>query len=361
MNNTTQKLTEWAINKIKTDYPDDVVLLIAVEGNSVNGDRHGECFDYFVPATERGEELSLEVIINGIGYDLYPRTWERTERTANLDDRGTLCLGNAKILYSKSPEQENRFLALRQKLFDNLADTDFTYKKALERLDVAMDLYRTMMFEDALYKVRMASCFVVDYLSEAVAYLNGTYHTDFGRYRSVFGKRQCELPEEEELSKSCAEAKELPESFIEYSNAVINAKTADELKNLSHLLISVTRRFIAGHKPVQTHPMINNNFTDLANWYQELSLIWRRLRYYCDIADVHQAFAVACYLQRELMVVEKEFGLAEMDLLGCYQAENLTELKNRSIEFEKYIVDEIENHGVKINKYDTVEDFLAQN
>lgn len=361
MNNTTQKLTEWAINKIKTDYPDDVALLIAVEGNSVNGDGHGECFDYFVPATDRGEELNQTIIIDGVGHDLYPRSWERTERTANLDDRCTLCLSNAKILYSKSREEEDRFLALRQKLFENLADKEFTYKKALERLDVAMDLYRTMMFENALYKVRMAASFVVDYLSEAVAYLNGTYRTDFGTYRSVFGKRHYELPEGEELSKSRTEAIELPESFIEYSNAVINAKTADELKNLSHLLISVTRRFIATHKPVHAQPKINNNFTDLANWYQELSLIWRRLRYYCYIADVPQAFAEACLLQSELMVAEEEFGLDEMDLLGCYQADNLTELKNQSISFEKYIVDEIENHGVKINKYDTVEDFLAHN
>jgi hypothetical protein len=191
--------------------------------------------------------------------------------------------------------------------------------------------------------------------------LNGTYRTDFRKYRFVYGKLQCEQSEEEELSKSHAEVKELPESFIEYGNAVINAKTAYELKNLSHLLISVTRRFIAAHKPMQAQPKINNNFTDLANWYQELSLTWRRLRYYCDIADVPQAFAVACFLQSELMVVEEEFGLAEMDLLGCYHAENLAELKNQSIKFEKYIVDEIENHSVKINKFDTVEDFLAQN
>lgn len=361
MNNTTQKLKVWAINKIKTEYPDDVALLIAVEGFSVNGDEHGECFDYFVPTTDRGEELSQTVIIDGIGYDLYPQSWERTERTANLDDRGTLCLSNAKILYSRSSDDENRFLALRQKLFDNLADSEFIYKKALERLDVAMDLYRTMMFENALYKVRMAAGFVVDFLSEAVAYLNGTYRTDFGRYRFVFGKRQCEQSEVEDNSESYTQAKELPESFIEYSNAVINAKTADELKNLSHLLISVTRRFIAAHKPVQIQPIININFTDLANWYQELSLVWRRLRYFCETEDAPQAFAGACFLQSELMVVEEEFGLAEMDLLGCYHAANLTELKNQSIKFEKYIVDEIENHGVKINKYATVEDFLAQN
>jgi len=131
MKTTTQKLTEWAISKIKSDYPEDVALLVAVEGLSVNGDGHGECFDYYVPATERGLELGRTFIIGGIGHDLYPRTWERTERTANLDDRATICLGKAKILYSRTKEDEERFLALRQKLFDNLKNKEFMYKKTL--------------------------------------------------------------------------------------------------------------------------------------------------------------------------------------------------------------------------------------
>ena len=70
MTNTKNKLTEWVINKIKSEYSDDVALLVAVEGSSVNGDGHGEPFDYFVPATERGNELAQTFIIGGVGNDL---------------------------------------------------------------------------------------------------------------------------------------------------------------------------------------------------------------------------------------------------------------------------------------------------
>ena len=52
MSSTTNKLTEWVIQKIKTEYPDDIALLVAVEGSSINGDGHGEPFDYFIPATD---------------------------------------------------------------------------------------------------------------------------------------------------------------------------------------------------------------------------------------------------------------------------------------------------------------------
>lgn len=344
MNTTTQKLTEWAVNKIKKDYYDDVALLIAVEGHSVNGDGHGECFDYFVPATDKGNELSRTFIINGIGYDLYPRSWERTERTANLDDRATICLGNARILYSRTKEDEDRFNALRERLYDNLKNKEFTYKKALENIDIAMDLYRTVMFEDELYKVKMAVGYISYYLSLAVVYLNGTF----------FKKLEGQIPELLTL-------KAVPENFIEYYKAVINTKNANELKNLAHSVISTTRRFVASYKTIVPATPINLNFADLASWYQELSLIWRRLRFYCHVNNSDAAFVDACNLQNELSIVGVEFGLRKMDLLGCFDANNLNDIMNRATEIDEYIVSEIENHGVKLKKYDTFDDFLSEN
>ena len=345
MNITTQKLTEWAINKIKMEYADDVALLVAIEGHSVDGDGHGECFDYFVPATEKGNELSQTFIINGIGYDLYPRSWERTERTANLDDRATLCLGNAKILYSRTKEDEDRFKVIRQRLDENLNNKEFTYKKALENLNIAMDLYRTAMFEDELYKVRMAAGFINYYLSLAVAYLNGTFFKNW---------RDGQLPE-------LLAMKAVPENFMEYYEAVLNAKNANELKSLAHSIISTTRQFIASQKTVQTATLVNSNFVDLANWYQELCLTWRRLRYNCQINKSDAAFVDACNLQNELSIVSEEFGLRKMDLLGCFDPTNLNELINQATELEKYIVSEIESHGVKLKKYDTLDAFLSEN
>jgi len=345
MKTTTQKLTEWAINKIKSEYPGDVALLVAVEGHSVNGDEHGLCFDYYVPATERGLEFGRTFIIGGIGYDLYPRSWERTERTANLDDRCTLCLGNAKILYSRSKEDEERFLALRQKLFDNLKNEEFMYVKALGKIDEAMNLYRTMMFENEMYKVRMAAGYIANYLSIAVAYLNGTYQNDW-RIGNIA-----------HLSK----LQKLPDGLIQYIRSMLDAKTSEELKSLSHLMISTVRRFTAANAPARAQSTVEPDLHGLADWYQELSLTFRRLAYYCDINDAEMALTDACSIQNELLIVREEFGLKEMDLLGCYDSADLSRLKERSIELERYIIDTIESNGVKIDKYNTVDDFLTTN
>lgn len=343
MKTDSQKLTEWAIKKITTEYSNDVALLIAVENQSVNNDGHSECFDYFVPASERGYELAQTFIIDGIGHDLYPRSWERTERTADFDDVFSNGLGKAKILYSRTKEDEQRFLALRQRMFDNLKNKDFMYKKVLMQIDQAMDLYRTMVFENELYKVRMATGYISKFLSTAIAYLNETYLDDY---------KAGNLAQLLKLSK-------LPDGFIQYLKVMFDADSVDELKNLSHLMISSVRRFTENNAPIKDSDQSKPDMSRLADWYREMALIWHRLAYFCDVENTEMALQDACYLQNELMIVKEEFGLNEMNLLGHYHSNNLQQLKSQSNVLEKYVTDTLKKSGVKIEKYETVDDFLT--
>ena len=340
----TNRLTEWVINKIRKEYPDDVALLVAVDGYSVNEDGHGEPFDYYVPATERGNDFAQTFIINGVGNDLYPRSWERTERTASLDDRATQCLGNARILYSRSKADEERFLEIRKRLFDNLADPVFIYKKALENLDLAMELYRTMMFEEKLYKVRALAGFIHNYLSIAAACLNHTYIDKW----------------QDGMIPVIRKWNDLPERFVEYYEAMLDASTVSELRSLSQLLIASVRQFIARHKPGNTDEKKTPDYKWLAEWYQELRTTWNRIYHYCKVKNSEAAFLDACNLQNELGIVGEEFSLAEMDLLGCFDTRDLKPLEVRAAELEKAIISVIESNGVKIRQYDTLDEFLAK-
>ncbi len=345
MKPTQKELTNWAITQIQYKYKDDVALLIAISGHSLEDDCHGECFDYFVPANENGNMLAKTFIIDGVGHDLYPRSWERIRNMAEFNDDFTYGLGDAKILYYRSEEDKNRFVAMQQMLKANLQDKDFMLKKAFEKLDASMEIYRTMMFEDLLYKVRMAAGFIAHYLSIAVACINGTYF-----------KQRLDL-ETVEL----AQMKETPENFITYYEAIVKAKSVEELKNLSHEIISTTRKFIAAHKPPKPEKSITPNYEYLADWYEEGSLTWRRIYHHCDNGNYWRVFPDAINLQNELNVIKEEFGLSEMDLLGSFDTENLSAFKKRAKELEQYIISEIENHGVTINKYDTLEQFLSKN
>lgn len=343
MTKETEQLTQWAINKIKTEYRDDIALLVAVEGSSINGDGHGEPFDYFIPATERGNELAQTFIIGSVGSDLYPRSWERTERTASLDDPATPCLGSAKILYARSKEDEARFEAIRQKLFDNLNDPDFIYRKALENLDIAMNLYKTMAFEEQLYRVRALAGYIHSYLTVSVACLNKTYRRDW--HNGVI----------DEISTW----KELPEGFVEYYQGILAAHTVSELRNLSYLLIASARQFIACHKPERVPEKKAPDYHWLADWYQELRTWWNRLSFFCSSNDNDAAFLQACSLQSELDMIGDEFGLGEMDLLGCFDSQDLEPLARRAAELESGIASVIEENGVKIRRYDTLDAFLS--
>lgn len=342
MDENLKLLREWVVNKIKSEYAEDVDLLIAVSGHSVDGDGHGECFDYFVPATERGNELSQTFIIAGVGHDLYPRSWERLEASVMLQDGPDVCLGNAEVIYARNEDARVRFEETKARFMANLSNPSFVYGKALERLDVAMDIYKTMMFEERLYQVRMGAGYIADYLNQAVAYLNGTF------------MRLLDVQEQVKAFEK------LPENFAFYGDAIVCAESMEELKNLSQLMIRTTRKFIQSFKQDMAEQVRAADFADLAGWYQELSLAWRRLSIFCDKGDHRNAFLDACYLQSELNIVGEEFGLKEMDLLGSFNSKELTKLKECAKDLENYMIESIEAQGVKINRYESVQEFLAK-
>lgn len=339
MKETSKLLREWVIQKIKTEYAEDIDLLIAVKGHAVNGDDHGEEFDFFVPAGERGYELAETFIIDGIGHDLYPRSWERLERNAELEEGQVFCLGNSEILYARNEEVRMRYQGILESMQRNLTDRAFTYRKALEQLNVAMDIYKTMVFEEKPCKIRLGAGLIMNYLNDAVCYLNGTYMGQMNHLEKV---------------KSL---EHLPEYYVTYEEAIMRAESTEELKNLSQLLIRNSRKFIQACRPAENQEGGEMNYANLADWYQELSLCWRRIYYYCGEKLYREAFSDACYLQSELNVVSAEFGLQEMDLLGVYDYENLDRLKKRGEELERYIVDQIAQKGIQLNQYASVQAF----
>jgi hypothetical protein len=345
MKPTQKELTDWAITQIQKKYKDDIALLIGISGHSLESDCHGECFDYFVPANENGNNLAQTFIIDGVGHDLYPRSWKRIENMAEFNDDFTNGLADAKILYSRSEEDKKHFVEFQEKLMANLKNKNFMFKKALGKLDTAMEIYRTMVFEDSFYKVKMGAGFIAHYLSIAVACINGTYF-----------KQRLDL-ETVEL----AQMKEVPDNFITYIEEIVKSNSVEELKKLCYEIISTCRKFMAAHKPPKVEELKMPVYKDLAAWYEELSLTWRRIYYHCDTRDYQRAFPDALNLQHELNIIKEEFGLREMDLLGSFDVMNLSGFKQRAQELERYIVSEIESHGVAINKYDTLEQFLAKN
>ncbi|MDO9332989.1 MAG: hypothetical protein Q7T57_00495 [Dehalococcoidales bacterium] len=345
MKTKNESLVDWAINKIETEYKDDVCLLIEHKTLKLEKDLDKAPLSFFIPASEHAYGLAKTFIIDGIGYDLFPMSWQRIEGLAELKENITSCLGDAKILYYRNEEEKRRFLKLQTKLQDNLQNPKYMLNKALEKLNIAMEIYQTMMFEDTLYKVRKASGYIADFLSVAVASANLTYFKN-GQTNQI---------------SDLLAMPGIPKDFTKLYEAIVKAGSSEELKKLCYEMIYNTRRFLSAKKVKSEKDNYNQNFKELASWYEELSYTWRRVYHWCDEKDAVRGFMWGCFLQSELDIVREEFGLSELDLLGAFDAHDLTAYRKQAETLEKQIVSAIEKHGVVIDAYDSIEDFLKKN
>ncbi len=340
------KIDTWAINKVKTEYKDDVLLLIGHHNTyKLEKDAELATFSFFIPASEKAYELARTFIIDGVGYDLFPMSWERIERIVELDEDNATCVGDAEMLYYGKEEDKKRFLELQARLQDHLHNPQFMLNKALEKVNVAMELYQTMMFEEKLFKVRKAAGYILNFLITAVAYSNQTY------FKNGYMNHMPEL----------LAMKSIPGDFIRLYEAIVKANTSDELKKLCHEMIYNTRQFLSSKKGNRKNMNYNQDYKELASWYEELSYAWREIYHWCDQNDAVKAFMRGCFLQSEIDIVREEFGLEELDLLSSFRADDMTAYRKRAEALEKQIVSTIEEHGVKIDMYDSIEGFLEKN
>ena len=347
------KLTDWVINKINKEYKDDVALLLAVHGHNTADDGHGVSFDYFVPATERGNELAETFIIDGVGYDLYPRSWERLEDSVMLNDM-PIAIDGAEILYARSDEDRERFLNLQRKLRDNLNDSKFVYAKALEYMDKALEIYRSLIFEDRLYRVRSEAGYIHYELTKAVAVMNHSYAQE-----PIFSQDQACDNNPDSRIYHCPEMKQVPEGFFENAARLLTEKDSETIKEVVYSLLKATRKFILEREPVEEPRILNEvDYRDFADWYRELSLTWRRIRYYCENDMTELAYCDALYLQEELLYIAQEYRIEEMNLLDAFDRDDLSKLKERANALEKRILEILADHNISVKSYESVEEFL---
>ncbi len=345
-------LTEWVIKKIETEYKEDVALLIGIEGHSTDGDGHGECFDYFVPATDRGYELSETFIIDGVGHDLYSRSWERLEQSVQFEEMA-IVLAGAKILYARSEEDIMRFQNLQKRFWENLKNDSFVYGKALECMDKALEVYRSMIFEEKSYRLRSEAECIHLYLSNAVAFLNHTYTET-----AIFTEKQAYNDDPKTRIYHCPEMKIVPDKFFTLAKKIMNETDSKQLCEDVLQLMKNTRSFILSRKPEETRKAYSKNYESLADWYQELSLTFRRIRFFAKENMVEEAYADACYLQEEFLYLAGEYDMEELNLLDSFDQNHLLELSNKADQLEQIIKDMITSNGIKINSYASVQEFL---
>lgn len=347
MKNIDKELVEWAVEKIRTEYQEDIALLIGQKGGGkIPTDEQNMVFDFFVPSTERGNQLARTFIIEDMGYDLYPISWERLERIANIEEPHMIfAFAKGEVIYAKSQEEKIRFENLKAEMLLKLQDKTFHMPKSLEFLETAQEIFQTMLFEEALCDIRKAAGGVCCYLMNAIAMVNGTY------LKSGYMN----------LTNDLHQMKEYPCGFEKTFAEMLAEHEIDAIRKKVYELICMTRKFLTTRIMADEKKTFEPNYEDLAMWYQEMRYTFRRIAYFTSINSAEDSYLTGCYLQIEFDAVQEDFHLEKMDLMSAFDQENLARFAKRAEEIEAYLVKTIEESKVHQNKYSSFEEFVKEN
>lgn len=185
VNKRNEMIVDWAVKKIEKEYKGEVALLLTY-GSYENGTSNplSDVDFYFIPKIEHAYKLSKTFIVEGIGFDLFPMSWERVAGLAEINECLTPCLANVKVLYCDS--------------------------------------------EEDICELRTLAGDIVMFLSDAVAYANQTYFK---------GGLKKQLEDLKNINSS-------PKDFVLLYESVIKANSEKEIKEYCYNIIKNTRNFL---------------------------------------------------------------------------------------------------------------------
>ncbi len=343
------KVLEYVVDRIKKEHSENIDMLLCY-GSYINGTENdkSDIDMYFIPRNDKGYELGETFILDGIGYDIFGMPWERVENIAKFKESLSPLVGDVKILYSYSEQENAKFRELQQDMKERLNDTEYMHNCAQNRVEEVIVIYQDIMFESSISNIRMRAGWILMLLAEAVAYMNQTY----------FHKG---------LKTQYADLKGLktqPLEFTELYHDIIVEDNIFKLKDKCYQMIHNTIDFL-GLGDTLEFPLSNKtthtdeiaeapaDYNYATCWYEELSSTFNKIYVCAEKNDYILAFISACCLQ-DSIESELKIKLETTDLLSQYKYDDLEKLALRAKEIELNIIDEIEKNNGRIRRVSDV-------
>lgn len=342
-----KEIIDWAIRDAETKHKGQIALIIGDKfANKTPGDGSCTALQFFVPRTPEGEKAAMSFVVEGVGYDYFAIPWERLEDIAAMRDTLSFVLAEGQVLWAASEADERRFYALKERLFRNLADIPYVCRIIEKRLDAAMQIYKSMAFEERLGTLRVGARFIGEYLGQSVAAANGTY-----LMRGEMGT--CDpLP----LLRTL---RHVPQGYIGMQEELYSAAEPAQVRTLCHDMIAAVRAFLKTLLPPSEEPVPAPKA--LESWYEELAYTWRRIAYFCAQGDAHNAFCWAGYLQQDIGMLGGLVTDEERDLLGAFNENDLAGFAAYCEAARVRIREKLLAHGVRLREYGSLASFLEEN
>lgn len=328
------------VEKIETFYCEDISLLICY-GSYVTGE-YGEMSDidfFFVPKTNRGYELSHQFILNNVGYDLWPVSWERLNNLSNLEDQPASILMDGEVLFAASEDDLRRLEDLKSNFKQNLKNEMIVRKMSEKYLEKAKVIYfglqnraSDMLFIDAIN--------IAEALLVAIATLNGTYIKK--------GLKRIE----NELDRLFM----VPAGFLENYRKMIRANDESEVQRIVNELIAETEKI---YKSKFDHDKEKVDPSALAGFYEEFKSTYNKLMLACDEKNYDSAYYAGFMIDRETQLFLTRYTGPGMfpNIIDEVLRKDFPDLRASCLEHERQLIRLLDKNGIGINAYQDTNEF----
>ena len=327
---TRDQLVDWIGNTVRRHYA-GAVALVCLYGSHINGtaDVRSDVDCYFVPKTPEGTAFARTFLLEGVGYDLFPMSWQRLEAIAQLEQSHQPLVGDVQVLYADSPADLERLEAVQRRLRDNLADPVFRGRAAQERFARACS--RLPQAADDLKTARLKAGGLLMDVAEVFAFGQGAYY-HYGL------KRQ--FPDLLALPQ-------LLDGLEEDYLAVLKADTPAEIScACQRLLQRCPWPVLQNQQPVEWGE--RPPAAQLAGLYEEISSTFLKIYRCAAVGDRVLAFLSAVCLQWELPWT---------DLLSGWRYDAPATLAETARKVENQLRQELKQAGISLKDYQTFTEF----
>ncbi|GAA3413112.1 kanamycin nucleotidyltransferase C-terminal domain-containing protein [Paenibacillus hodogayensis] len=360
-------VSETIVNHIRSAYPEDIAI-VAYYGSYAQGTatKRSDLDFFFIPATSNGYRASVQFIIDDIGFDFWPISWERAERMASFKEPQTTIIADCKLLYVRSDEDCERFMKLRNTI-STLQEPKNTLKLVEEAeselRNVYVHLYKLSRAGDSetitFYKTEAHG--VLTKVLQCLALLNRTYFT------KGFGKNKEQI----------VQLPLKPANLESYMNTIMHGSLITDIVQACEQLTADTLELVVAQKG--KHSGAPSYSDRMKGFYEEEKAVLDKIMTACEMNDYETAFFYSIHTQDEVarflffaetghwpccltanstyQDVYKRAGLPELvPLLGSRDLSQLQAAVQRlSYLLEKYL----QSKGVVINRFQSIEQFEA--
>jgi len=336
------KIAELFIEKIRRDYQNDISLVV-VMGSLLYNDTHdkSDLDIYFVPKTERGYNLGFTFILDEIGFDMWPISWERLERIASHDERITSIVTEGKVIYSSSEEDLTRLEELKAKALDTSDKSVFT-KKSKEVFSRSYELIYRIQEATSLSQLRRYGIQFINTMGHALALLNGT------TIKRGRGKLKNEL-----LSNQL-----VPENFSSLYDTLFFSSDMETIKQDLLELMKNTEELI----DIELSKYRNRGSASdvLDGFFEELISSYNKIQHAYEINDPFTCLFAGCEIQDEIDDILQYADLENPDfpdITMSYDPEHLQHIVQVAYAHKKQFTDFLQENNVSIRRFESLEEY----